>query len=90
MTEDDRREIERLRKEIDECDDQIFNALKTRSVLSYLIGIIKRNTNTPIVDKNRFNAIVDDKIKRYGLVLSESFIRKIYNIIHEESCKLQQ
>jgi hypothetical protein len=32
----------------------------------------------------------DDKIKRYDGALTKSFIRKIYDIIHEESCKLQQ
>ena len=91
MTEADKIEIERLRKEIDKCDDEIFKALRIRCSLSYLIGLRKKNSNIPIVDNDRFTKMVEDKVKTFsGYHLHESFIRKIYNVIHKEFCKLQK
>lgn len=91
MTEADRKEIERLRLAIDNCDEQIFKALRTRCSLSYLIGLRKHSNNLPIVNNDRFTKIVDDKIKTFTTeFLTEANIRDLYDVIHEHSCKIQQ
>jgi chorismate mutase len=91
MTHEDENEIKRLRKEIDKCDDRIFDSLRTRCSLSYLIGLRKKNTNAPVVDNDRFNKMVDDKVNTYTTrFMDDIFIRKIYDVIHEHSCKIQQ
>lgn len=83
--------IETLRKDIDGCDDLIFEVLHQRFLYVTKIGIIKKKLNLPVVNKSRFNDIVNNKIDQYknNPYLSEEFIRKVYDLIHEESCKIQ-
>lgn len=91
IPEEDNNELDRLRMVIDKCDDELFTLLKTRCALSYKIGLIKKRNNLPIVNNTRFEGMVKDKVIRHsGELLTEKFIRKIYDIIHEHSCKLQQ
>lgn len=90
MTEADKKEIQHIRDTIDEIDDEIFQLFITRGALSYRIGRIKYNNNLPVVNEDRLTEIIDDKIKRYnGNFVSEPFIRKIYGVIHEQSCIIQ-
>jgi len=91
MTEEDKIEIERLRKAIDKYDEEIFKALKTRCSLSYLIGLRKHSNNLPIVDNKRFTEMVDDKVKTFTTeFLTEDNIRELYDVIHKHSCIIQQ
>lgn len=83
-------DIESLRKDIDYCDNAIFYYLSQRLTLCKKIGQIKKELGLPIVNKVRFEKIINEKIENYGELLDESFIRKIYDIIHEESCQIQK
>lgn len=90
MTEADKKKIEHIRDTIDEIDDEIFELFITRGELSYRIGQIKKDNDLPIIDENRLSEMIEDKIKRYGgNFVSEPFIRKIYGVIHEQSCIIQ-
>lgn len=91
MTQEDKDEIDRLREAINGCDNRIFESLRTRLTLCYKIGILKRKSNLPIVDNNRFEQMVNDKIMRFeGAFISKSFIKKLYDIIHKQSCNIQK
>jgi len=91
MSQEDKDELDSLRKEIDKCDNQLFSILKTRCTLAYKIGHIKKCNNLPVVDMDRFDRMVQDKVIRYsGELLTETFIRKVYNVIHRHSCKVQR
>lgn len=87
-------EIKRLRSNIDYCDDKMLEALNYRFSYVKKIGEIKKENNIPIVDEDRFKKMVDDRVGLRNTYiadgLSEDFIRKLFNLIHEESCKIQK
>jgi chorismate mutase len=53
MTED----IEKLRKKIDELDENILRLLSTRAEICRSIGLIKKENGIPIIDPIRENQV---------------------------------
>jgi chorismate mutase len=79
-----------LRKKIDGLDEEIINLLSTRMNTVEEIGNHKKNNDITILQADRWKKIINDrkKIAREAGV-SEEFIQRILNIIHEESINIQ-
>jgi chorismate mutase len=82
--------LNKLRTIIDDVDEQIVKILGERLKLVEQIGFFKKENNVTILQIERWkeilkNAIVSGKENN----ISEEFISKIYQLIHDESIKIQ-
>ncbi len=78
--------IEHLRAMIDILDDSILDMLGSRMNLCRCIGEYKRDHNIAILQTSRWDSILKHMIEKgKGHNLSEGFISKVFNAIHEES-----
>lgn len=78
------------RKRIDSIDHDMLKLLQKRMDTVAVIGKNKKQENLPIIQPERWNALLKDRLK-YGveLGLSEILIKKIFESIHVESLKTQ-
>lgn len=79
-----------LRKEIDDIDNKLIELLSERMEVSDKIAQIKKETNLSVLQMNRWNKLLSDRMeysKTKGL--SEVFTKEIFELIHEESIRLQ-
>lgn len=79
-----------LRERIDRVDGDILSLLKARMTLSREIGNFKRERNIAILQTARWDGLMEDVIrkgKEGGL--EEHFLRTLFNVIHEESIRVQ-
>lgn len=79
-----------LRKQIDECDNNLLEMLAKRMRISREIGVYKKEHNMPVLQEGRYNEILD----KYGVhaaqcELSGEFVQKVFEAIHEESVRQQ-
>ena len=82
--------IRRLRERIDRVDEDILSNLKARMSLSEEIGHIKKDRGVAILQTARWDGLMEeviDKGKSGGL--DERFLRALFNVIHEESIRVQ-
>ena len=77
-----------LRKEIDRIDGEIFDLLKRRFEISKKIGRVKAGNGLDIEDIEREKAMIEKRIEESGL--SEDFVEKLFELIFEESKRLQK
>jgi len=79
-----------LRKEIDAADQALLAALGTRFKSVKKVGSIKRANDLPVVQKNRWQEVVEDRLKRAKkLGVSEEFTRSLLKLIHKEAVRIQ-
>ena len=79
-----------LRKQIDEIDEQLLTILAKRMRISKEIGIYKKEHNMPILQSGRYNDILENRAKQgQAMNLSADFVTEIMKAIHEESVKVQ-
>ncbi len=79
-------DMERLRLEIDQIDAQLFSLLSRRMGIAENIGRIKRENDVTILQRRRWDEIVEHIVGRAGeLGLSPEFIRTILDAVHMES-----
>lgn len=79
-----------LRKQIDYFDDEMMKIFEKRMKISEVIGENKKKSNITILQPQRWNEILDKRIKmgtRMGL--SQEFVTKIFRAIHQESINRQ-
>ena len=74
-------QLDDLRKQIDEIDKSIINLLAKRMETVKKIGQLKKKRNIPVLDKSRWKKVIKSK---------KGFVKKIYNIIHEEALKIEK
>jgi len=79
-------ELRDIREQIDMIDSRIVSLIKERMELSILAGSFKKI----IKDEKREREIIDKCIFEAGDVLEPNFFYNLYNIIFEESRRLQQ
>ncbi len=89
-TSDDAEEILKLRRQIDELDEQVMDVLAKRMSVCREIGQYKKEHNITVLQARRYNEILD-KLGAQGAVcgMSANFVKKIYAEIHEESVRQQ-
>lgn len=79
-----------LRSEIDEIDQELINILGKRMKIADKIGLYKKDNNIAILQKSRWNEILDKHIaKGVKVGLSENFMSILLRAIHQESINHQ-
>lgn len=83
--------LEALRYDIDQLDDEIIRLLGQRMEVSREIGLFKRLRDVTILQLNRWKNIYDSRILRTMQEgLSEAFARDFIQAIHNESIRQQE
>jgi chorismate mutase len=83
-------ELDNLRKEIDELDDDVFQKLASRMQIAENIGSYKKDHNVTILQVGRWEEIVSKRIalgKAMGL--GEDFLDSLLKLVHKESIRRQ-
>ena len=83
--------LSELRMEVDILDEQLISALANRMKLVKHIASIKKEGNIEVLQPSRWESI----IQKISLLAREqglrpSFVRRLFNSIHKESCTFQQ
>lgn len=78
-------EIQKLRKRIDEIDEQILRLLGERAEISRSIGLLKKEKGIPVTDTYRENQVyrnIREKASDFGLDADqvEAIYRQIVNM----------
>ena len=81
-------ELKTFRGKIDKIDNKILALLEKRFGFSGKIKKYKSKNNLPIEDKKREKEILASKIKKSSL--SDNFTRKLFNLIFDESKRIQR
>lgn len=82
--------LELLRHEIDEIDDEVLNLLGTRMRLAERIGEYKKKNNISILQPTRWNEILESTVTKGRLKgLSEEFVTTLLRAVHQESINHQ-
>lgn len=82
--------LDTLRKQIDEVDNQLLELLAKRMRICREIGTYKKEHNLTIVQTNRYTEILDKRSAQGSLCgMSSQFIRDVFEHIHEESVAQQ-
>ena len=83
-------ELAGLRSQIDSLDTMLIETLAKRMQVSREIGNYKHKHNMPIVQTGRYNDVIQNRLElAEQLGLSEQLVKKIYELIHEESVNVQ-
>jgi chorismate mutase len=82
--------LEHLRHEIDELDDELLNLIGQRMKLAERIGEYKKRNNIAILQTTRWNEILERAVTKGHLRgLSEEFVVVMLKAIHQESINHQ-
>ena len=82
--------ITTLRKQIDECDDNLIQELSKRMRVAREIGVFKKEHNMTVLQTGRYSEILDKRGSQGALCgVSPMCVRKIFEAIHEESVRQQ-
>lgn len=82
--------LEEYRHEIDKFDDSLMEIFDHRMAVSRKIGEYKKKNNITILQTNRWDEILHNKIQQAkNAGLGEEFIVKVFRAIHEESINHQ-
>lgn len=83
-------EMEKLRQQINQLDDELMQILGQRMKVADKIGEYKKQNNITILQTNRWNAILQRAFnKGEKLGLSKEFITKYFDAVHMESINHQ-
>ena len=89
-------ELNWLRAEIDELDEELWDTIAARMDVSKRIGEWKKEHGIAPLQPERYREIVkelkikNEKLRMNGLPLSEQFMLNIWEMIHEESLRQQR
>lgn len=79
-----------LRSQIDTIDDELLRLLSKRNEISSKIGVIKKENNMTVLQMDRWNTVLSDRINKGGnLGLNEEVVKQIFEIIHKDSIDRQ-
>ena len=83
-------QLEGLRNEIDQIDQQLIEILSRRMTIVEEIGNYKKHHKITILQLKRWNQIIRDRITNgEKMGLSRQFIQKLLEAVHEESIQRQ-
>jgi len=88
-TSDSSHELNWLRAEIDELDDQLWETIAARMDVSRRIGEWKKAHNIAPLQPERYQQIVE-RLRATGYGLSDEFMLRVWELIHEESLNQQR
>ena len=82
--------LSELRKQIDECDNNLMQELAKRMRVAREIGTFKKEHDMTILQTGRYNEILDKRGSQGVLLgVDSEFIKKVFELIHEESVRHQ-
>jgi chorismate mutase len=80
-----------LRKKIDSIDDEIVSLLSKRMAVVKEVGKLKKEHKVELLDVERLEELIETKKKKARIVgISQSFIEKLFMLIHDHSIKTQK
>lgn len=83
-------ELSSLRSQIDRLDNELLHILKLRNDVINKIANAKLNQNVTALQKNRFEEMLIERQKTGSVYsLDCDYIKNIFDIIHEESVRIQ-
>ncbi len=84
-------DLQDYRKEIDDLDQELLAILSKRMEVVKNIGEYKKSHNTTILQKSRWESIVDRTLQLSNrLELNPDFIKIVLKAIHDESINIQE
>ena len=86
-------DINEWRIRIDELNDELINLLNKRASYAAEIGKIKKQKGLPVFDEGREIAVLNEvaeKAKRAKGPLSEESFKNIFQVIMEETRKVEE
>jgi 3-deoxy-D-arabino-heptulosonate 7-phosphate (DAHP) synthase len=79
-----------LRQQIDQIDDELLSILARRMRISQEIGQYKKEHNMPVLQTNRYDQILDKRIREAEKMgIGTGFMKQVLEAIHEESIRQQ-
>ena len=82
--------LEQLRQRIDKIDLDIVDILAARMQLVEEIGLYKKENNVTILQLERWNSVLKNIVAQSeGLGMDKEFSKKLYQLVHEESIRIQ-
>ena len=82
--------LSQLRKQIDECDDNIIQELAKRMRVAREIGTYKKEHGITVLQAGRYNEILEKRgAQGEQCGMSADFMKLIFEAIHEESVRQQ-
>ncbi len=84
-----KKQIEKIRDDLDKIDDQIMVLITKRLTLAKKIGKLKKATGKNVFDPTRESLIIDRLHKTYGNKIKKEEIELIYNSLYKISKKRQ-
>lgn len=86
-----RSKLDGWRKQIDDIDEGVITNLAKRIEIVRKIGKFKKEHNISILDKNRWEQVLNANIKKgETLGLSKEFIKSFLHLIHKYSWQIQK
>ncbi|HEX9804205.1 MAG TPA: chorismate mutase [Candidatus Dojkabacteria bacterium] len=84
-------DLNNLRKEIDQIDEELIEVLSSRFMKVSKIADVKTSQGDEAFDESRWQEVLE-KVKEYAKSkgLSEEFIEKLYNVIHDEALRIEE
>ena len=83
-------DLQHLRKQIDELDQNLLELLSKRMRVSREIGTFKKEHDMPIIQHDRYEDILKRRIgEAAGMGMNPEFMRVVLEAIHEESVRQQ-
>ncbi len=82
--------LQSLRLQIDQCDNELIEILSKRMAISREIGTFKKEHDMQIVQTDRYDEILRRRVAQaQEMEMSSTFIKSIMSVIHEESVRQQ-
>lgn len=82
--------LNELRSQIDECDNELMDILAKRMRVCREIGTFKKEHNMTILQTGRYNEILDKRGAQGTLCgMDADFVKLVFEAIHEESVRQQ-
>lgn len=84
-------ELQELRSEIRNLDEELIQLLSDRMLVSEKIGLYKKLNNMTILQSSQWEKLLDrNKEKAKSAKIAESFTSKLFKLIHQESINVQE
>lgn len=82
--------LEQLRREIDQCDQQLIEALAQRMHIAQEIASYKEKMNLAVFQTNRYKEVLRQRMDAAEKVgIEPQFTEKLFQLIHDESVRQQ-
>jgi chorismate mutase len=82
--------LNELRKQIDECDNDLIEVLAKRMRVSREIGTYKKEHNLTVLQSGRYNEILEKRATQGAQCgMDADFVKNVFEAIHEESVRQQ-